>query len=279
MMHLTFPIDSVKLSFTESAPFTFHPESFKAGVIEVEEKRWHMSIPDIGDYWVEDGERIWIRPVSQCDEASIRLFLNGSVFGAVLHQRGLIPIHGSSFVFEGKTVLLAGDSGAGKSSVTTAFCQNSARFLNDDINPLIVTDDAVRIKKIRTSVKLWEDSLNALSVDDPAKLRIRPDVEKFYVSLNNVVQDEELDLNCLIILQSSTCDTIEYTVPQGTEKYHLLRSVIYRKGYLHGMPLTKKSYFKKLLQVADSVKMYVVTRPMQIPVLDTMNFIKDKILS
>lgn len=277
-MHLAFPLDSVELSFTEFAPFYISADAFKVGVFEVEEHRWHMSVPEIGDYWVENGERIWIRPNKTSDEASLKLFLNGSVFGALMHQRSIIPIHGSSFVLDGKTVMLAGDSGVGKSSITTAFCQSSARFLNDDINPLVVTDNSVRIKRIKTYVKLWEDSINTLSVDSAEKLRIRPDIEKFYVPLENIVEQEEVDLNYIIILRSDTRNDLDCYTPEGTEKIHLLRSVIYRKGYLRGMPQTKKAYFKKLLTIADSVKIAVVTRPMQIPVQETMHFIKDRIL-
>ncbi len=54
------------------------------------------------------------------DDDDVRLFLLGSVMGAVLHYRGVTPLHGNGFVHEGGAVLVLGNMGVGKSTLAAA---------------------------------------------------------------------------------------------------------------------------------------------------------------
>jgi len=79
-----------------------------------------------------DGNLVQVYPNPESDELSVNLFLNGSVLGVLLHQRGILLFHGNSFMLDGKGMLLCDHSGLGKSSFTAAFCQNGATIINDD---------------------------------------------------------------------------------------------------------------------------------------------------
>ncbi len=58
--------------------------------------RFLLAIPGVAAFHVHGGREIIIQPAPQADAAAIRLFLLGSAFGALLHQRGITPMHGSA---------------------------------------------------------------------------------------------------------------------------------------------------------------------------------------
>ena len=61
-----------------------------------------FQIPGVGSYYVTHGNRIVVEPAEQAKEVFVRLFLLGTAFGALLMQRGILPIHGSAVVFGGR---------------------------------------------------------------------------------------------------------------------------------------------------------------------------------
>jgi hypothetical protein len=73
---------------------------------------FHM--PEVARYLIEDGARITIAPYPDAPDSSIRLFLMGSAFGALLHQRGMLPMHASAVAIHRRRAARAGVRGAGR---------------------------------------------------------------------------------------------------------------------------------------------------------------------
>jgi hypothetical protein len=74
-----------------------------------------LNIPGAGRYLVRSGREIVVEPDSTGSERHLRLYLLGSVFGAILHQRGLLPLHSNAMEVGGRAFAFTGPSGAGKS--------------------------------------------------------------------------------------------------------------------------------------------------------------------
>lgn len=244
--------------------------------LQVNQDDFFLNVKGVACFKVRNGNKIVIFPYEGADDASIRLFLNGSVFGALLHQKGILPLHGCSFRYQDRGIVICGNSGVGKSSVTTAFCQNGADFITDDITPLQINETETVIKPIKTQIKLWDDSIKKLKIENTDLKKIRPALEKFYLTSPEPIIDKQ-QLNHLFILRIHNKNEFITEELNGIDKYNALRKQIYRKLYLKGMPETEKKYFRELLQLSGTVKVTLIIRPDICNIYDTMHIIEKEI--
>jgi hypothetical protein len=275
-MNFSFPLDFVQITLNKEKNDCVVDALYSTPVLQINESDLKLTIENVATYRVQNGHNIQINPFSNADPSSIQLFLNGSAFGALLHQRGIIPFHGCSFELNKKGIILCGYSGAGKSSVTAAFCQKEARFINDDITPVTIGESGIRIVPIRTRIKLWEDALTVLAIEAENLEKIRPSMPKFYVPVENNCQDK-LKLSTLIVLGIHDNDRYEVMRPAGMEKFNLLRSHIYRRIYLKGMPKAERNLFSQLLKLSQSVEVLHILRPKASSIHATMEFIREQL--
>ena len=74
-----------------------------------------------------------IRHAPEIPEGILRAFLLGRCTGIVLIQRGLLTLHGSSVLHDGKAIAFVGASSWGKSTTAAALCTRGYRFGSDDM--------------------------------------------------------------------------------------------------------------------------------------------------
>lgn len=92
-----------------------------------------LAIPQVARYRIEAGNRIIVDAEPGVPERNVRLFLLGSAFGALLHQRGLLPLHANAIEIDGRAVAFMGPSGAGKSTLAAWFHDRGFRIIADDV--------------------------------------------------------------------------------------------------------------------------------------------------
>lgn len=92
-----------------------------------------LSIPQVGRYLIREGREIVVDPEPGASDRNLRVFLLGSAFGALLHQRGLLPLHANAIEIGGRAVAFSGHSGAGKSTIAGWFQDRGLRMLSDDV--------------------------------------------------------------------------------------------------------------------------------------------------
>ncbi len=78
------------------------------------------------------GKEVKFSVEPSADPEWVQLYLSGQVLVALLHQRKIINFHASSFIHDGWGVMILGETGAGKSSLTVSFAIAGAGFLSDD---------------------------------------------------------------------------------------------------------------------------------------------------
>jgi hypothetical protein len=82
-----------------------------------------LHVPNVARFLLNSGNLIVVAPESDASAADVPIFILGTVFGILLHQRRQIVLHASAVEVNGKAVVFCGSSGAGKSTLAAVGCK------------------------------------------------------------------------------------------------------------------------------------------------------------
>jgi hypothetical protein len=139
-----------------------------------------LQIPNVGRFLISGGDSIVIDPAPDADERELRVFLLGSAFGALLHQRGLLPLHANCVEIAGRAVAFLGRSGAGKSTLAHWFQSEGHAVLADDVSAIAPGEPPLALPGV-PRLRLWQDALDAAGLDTDAYPRSFAGHDKFDV--------------------------------------------------------------------------------------------------
>ena len=216
-----------------------------------------LKINSIANYLIIQGKKIVIHRAPGAHDDEVRLFLFGSAFGALLHQRGLLPVHGSAIEVRGGAVLFVGPSGQGKSTLAGAFHQRGYRIIADDV--CVVSTANGELPLVYPGfprLKLWSDTLEKLGKSPQGLHKITPVMEKRHLPLDTGFCATPRPL--LRIYELTTTDTQEFELIRlrGIDKLVTIIEHTYRPEFLAGAD-RKKLHF---LQCAAAVRQAAVSR-------------------
>lgn len=232
-------------------------------------------IEKIAIYYISDGCRIIIQPYENVNMDDLKAFLLGSAFGALLIQRNMIAIHGGTIVVNNKAIIITGTTGAGKSTLTTAFRLNGSLFMADDVSVIKVAEgEELQVCPAYPQQKLCRDSAERLGYICKGLKLIDHERDKYAVP----IQSEEfvnkpVDLGAIYELTVGDTQKAEIVQITGIEKMKLLYGNIFRIGFTKETGLSAL-YYKNYIQIAKKATVYRITRPKnQFSVQQQMDFI------
>ncbi|MGI9078538.1 MAG: hypothetical protein ACR2G6_14595 [Gemmatimonadaceae bacterium] len=140
----------------EGAPYSAR------SVVEAGELK--LVVLGVGSYAASGGTLIRVQPAPRAKAEDLRLYLMGALVGAILHQRGVFPLHASCVALNGLSVAFAGQSGAGKSTLVAALVRRGGAFVTDDISVMAPSSgNGIGVLPGAARVKLDEIGLGRLS--------------------------------------------------------------------------------------------------------------------
>jgi len=110
---------------------------------------------------------------------NVRLFLLGSAFGALLHQRGMLPLHANAIEIGGKAVAFMGEPGAGKSTLAAWLHDRGQRIIADDVCVVGFDGGKAVARPGLPRLRLWREALEASGRDPAAYPRSYAGDERF----------------------------------------------------------------------------------------------------
>jgi len=148
---------------------------------QIEGARFLLRIPSVARFLIREGREV----IAQCEGSTpvsdLAVFLSGSVFGILLHQRRRLVLHGSAVVVNGRAVLFCGPSGAGKSTLAAILGERGYALGADDICAISLDHNGPRMWADGRRLKLWRESIDALAWTERQANPVRQRIEKFYV--------------------------------------------------------------------------------------------------
>jgi hypothetical protein len=217
-----------------------------------------LDVPDVASYVVRDGREIVVDPAPQADPTTVRLFLLGTMMGALLMQRGHLVLHGNAFRVGDACAVVVGRSGAGKSTLAAELQRRGHDVLADDVVPVDREGNAL---PGYPRIKLWADAVARLGVDTDNLERVAHQVDKFQLPIERVAS-RPLPLRWVYVLERHEDTDLRISPATGMETFALLHEHTYRNELVHGDAAIRQ-HLDLCARAAARVRVSRVTRPVE----------------
>ena len=228
-----------------------------------------LNVDGVARYLARNGREIVVHPEPSCDGTQLRTYLMGSVMGALLHQRQLLPLHASAVYTERGALLFSGGSGSGKSTAMNALRQRGYPMLADDITAITLdaTGQPIALPGF-PATKLWRDSLQAIGQSTRDLQRVSPALEKYQIQVDEFFADPS-PIHRIYTLQPHNRGEIVIEPLSGLDKLYALRRDTYRKRVESSLDGHVKR-FELLRAVTQNTAFARIRRPIDSFLLDRL---------
>jgi hypothetical protein len=251
-------------------PETLQSPKFSGVRFQASPGHFLLKVDNIARYEVSGGSRVTVEALPEAEERDLRLFLLSSVFGALIHQRGLLPLHASAIKVEDQCVVFCGASGSGKSTIAKAFIKRGYPLHTDDISVVSAGEDGMPVAYPGyPQLKLWEDALKKTGMAIASYTRVRRVLDKFAVPVPDRFHQEPLSIRKIYSLAPWMKGEIELSEITGMKKFNVLKRHTYRFRFVEGLE-QEVSHFKAAGILGGAVPICGVRRPQNLFLLDEL---------
>jgi AAA domain len=222
-------------------------------------KQFLLGVPNVARFLLNNGHEIVFAPDSEASAEDVPIFILGTVFGILLHQREQIVLHASAVEVDGKAVVFCGPSGAGKSTLAAALAQKDYRVITDDICAISLSRDRDPIvHPDGRQLKLWAQAIKQLELEEKCCKRVRPCLEKFYVEPSNVAS-QPLPLGGVYVLWE-----VRPHDDFGIERFNIVDATLLLRDHAYRPLLVrlqqKQHYFAAAAQIINRCGIFRLPR-------------------
>ncbi|MCR8746786.1 hypothetical protein [Romboutsia lituseburensis] len=237
-------------------------------------------IKDIAIYQIKNGNTIIVEPLKDKDNERIKSFLLGWSFGILLIQRKTIALHGSAISKGDKAIIISGKSKAGKSTLASALNNKGYKFLSDDVVALDMLNDNVLVHHAYPEKKVCKDVMKVLGYDEKNYKINKQNAEiiRYKVPVTEIFEPNPRKVKAIFeIVSKDEYKKVSIEKLEGNKKIDYMLNNIYFFGVESSIG-TRPEYFKKAIQLINSVPLYKIKRPSgKITIEDQMNLIEEEL--
>jgi hypothetical protein len=226
---------------------------------QIDGGRFLFHVPSVARFLLSGGREIIFEPAAGVEPADVAIFLVGTVFGILLHQRGEIVLHASAVRVAGKAVLFCGASGTGKSTLAAALAQRGFPLVSDDLCAVTLTAGVPMVQPDGRHLKLWAQAIEKLDLAGRRGAPVRKQLEKFFVEPGEAF-GEPLPLGAVYVLREARPPhKLGIERPNVVDAALILRRNAYRPLLVNRME-QKADYFHAATAIANAAGIFHLTR-------------------
>jgi len=212
----------------------------------------------VGRFLITDGAQVLFEPEEGVAEEECAVYLQGTVIGMLLHQRGGVVLHASSVSVGGRAILFCGVSGEGKSTLAANLSMRGYPMVSDDVCLVSFPKDGIpAIIADARNLKLTEACIVALGLDEKRGDPVRGFTGKSYVTPPVRWERDELPIGEIYFLRSGDVLAIA-PLALGDALQSLSRSA-HRPSLVRNTGQTAR-YFQANAQILTHARAFILSR-------------------
>jgi hypothetical protein len=158
-----------------------------------------LVLPGTGRVLVRNGNEITVQPDADPAGSNLSAILTGPIQAVLWHQRGLLPLHASVVIIDGRAVALCGPAATGKSTLAAILAARGCHVIADDIGVIDVrSNNDVLVSPGGARLQLWRDALAELGVATDGLERALPHKERYFLDCGNRIPAQPYKLAAVV---------------------------------------------------------------------------------
>jgi len=237
------------------------PDSSPAGpLVQARPGQLLLVQPGVGRFLARDGDCIEFVREPDADPGLVSLILHGTARGALIHQRGELPLHAATLVPPGRdeAVAICGASGAGKSTLGAELSRRGWTLVADDTTRVSWDGTRPLVWPSRDSIKLWRDACDVAGVDPSQLERVARGLDKYYVHVPSL--DRPVALGAIGELTGPG----EGMLSAG-DKMALISRHTYRASHIQPLGM-QRQHVRLVARLASACRMFTLPGDKSLPV-------------
>ena len=216
--------------------------------------RYLLDVPEVARYLIENGTRVRIDPSPSVADADVLRFLGMTPLAALFFQRGILAFHAAAVSCAKGAVLIAGDSGVGKSTLLAALLKRGYNLLADDLAAVDVNkSDIPMVFPAFPELTLWSDAMVKLEIENGGK-------GKHILIMKDRFATSPQPLNAVFCLSVHASGSIEISAIQGAKIFTALTALSYNSRIADAL-LDRASYMRQAAAIARNIPVFSLRRP------------------
>jgi hypothetical protein len=221
-----------------------------------------LAVQGVGGYRVTGGDSIEVDPVRGAQLSDLALFLLGSAFGALWHQRGMLALHASAVLTDAGAMAFAGPSQTGKSTLAAYLTRRGLPLVTDDVavvTPIPAGGSAIWPGPGR--IKLWRDGIERLGEATERLTKAGGRRDKYHMPVGTVdAQGAEAPVRLARLYVVSNADDLSIERLVGLEAVEAVAAQTYREQFVVPMGLGAE-HFRLCVETARTIEVKRLARP------------------
>lgn len=219
-----------------------------------------LVVQGIGRFLTRGGREMIVEPAADVSPRNLRLYLLGSGFAAILHQRSLLPLHANAVVVDGRAIGFMGHPGAGKSTLAAWFHDRGFDVLADDVCVVTAGPDGRPLAHPGIPrLRLWREALEASGREASGYERAFDDMDKYTVPTDLERALPAVPLSHLYLLEKAEEEEASVDRLEGASAVEAIVANTYRGAYVPLMGRTRQ-HLLACAQLARTVPVFRARR-------------------
>lgn len=222
-----------------------------------------LRVDDVARFLAQDGRHITIDASASADPRRLQSLLLGAVFTALLHQRGSLVLHASGLAGPNGAVLIAGHSGAGKSTIASELAARGYAVIGDDAAVVVGGENGeLIVQPGLPQLNLWKDAASHLGLDESTAQLAPPELDKYIVSQPFTFVSGPHPLAAICVLDLGVKDVVITEELADGERFAVLKEQTRQFRVMDALG-ANPDHFRLTTKVAAQVRMTRILRPLR----------------